>query len=508
MSILSKFISHESWTSFVDIATLRCSHVSCYELGHVWQPSCTLNAYYLTRDVFLICCGLYTPLFIGTQIILPRKFSKDSLINTSISVVRSSSFIANHVWMFFALVCGSKNIFGSWYFAQVFPIIWTVAYVSMFIEKKSRRGALALYVANIGTECLVNILHDKCYLPNIPHASVIIFTLSVSILLQHIKKQGFGSDPVSFALSLVIGRNEAKKRSPRHHTPSIDGQINENNNNNILISRRNEMTPVDQVNQTTRGSLIYSKFCQLIPECIRSTLFDGSKHETCKHRESCAQYVISGFIGPFLTAWAASSSIAVAKKITRITHDASVVTKSLTDTRNLRFGLFIGSFAAIYKGVSCYLRWKFNESADWHAAVAGAMAGPAMLLCPTSTISQTLFWKVIENYFIQATHAGYINHPHTVVKATYSLAASIIAYCVILQPKYMRPSYMRFADVVSGHKLHLINRCFVSFIVPDAIQGYENYFANLHPDLCSNKFNETVLTWLLEAKDYARRNYA
>lgn len=511
MSVLSKFISEERLTTLTDILTMSCTHVSCYEVAHVWQPSCVLNAYEFTRDVFLICCGLYTPLFVGTQMILARKFDKDAMTNTATSVFRSSAFIANHVWLFYFLICGSKKLFGKWYFAlHAFPVTFTISYLSMFIEKKSRRGPLALYVLNIGTECLMNILADKGYLPKIPYASVVIFTISMSLLLRHIKREGYGSDPVSFALRLVIGTSEASKR--RRRQQQING--NDRNENNNLISQSESQLIVqnmscdEKARHQRRNRRLDVNFNELIPKSIRPNLFNDSKHDSCKHREPCSEYVAMGFVRPFVAAWIGSSIFSVAKKVLKIRSDPSLIVTSLTDTRNLRFGLFIGSFAGIYKAVNCYLRWRYNKSEDWHAAVGGALAGPTMLFCPTSTITQYFFWKLIENYFVKATKAGYITRPDVMVKVVYSISVSIIAYCVMLQPKYMRPSYMRFADIVSGHKFHLINRCFVSFLVPEAIEGYENYFANLHPDLVTSKFNETVMTWLLESKDYARRDYA
>lgn len=512
MSVLSKFISEERLTTLNDILTMSCTHVSCYEVAHVWQPSCIVNAFEFTRDVFLICCGLYTPLFVGTQMVLARKFDKNTIVNTGSSILRSSAFIANHVWLFYLLICGSKKLFGKWYFLlHAFPVTFSISYLSMFIERKSRRGPLALYVLNIGTECLMNILADKGYLPKIPYASTVVFTISMALLLRHIKREGYGSDPVSFALRLVIGTSEAKKRRSRRRQLESSSTRNENNNN--TLSNENQqviqpMSPSERARHDRRNSRLDVNFNELIPKSIRPSLFNDSKHESCRHHEPCSEYVAMGFIRPFVAAWIGSSMFSLAKKVLKIRSDPSIILSSLADTRSLRFGMFIGSFAGVYKAVNCYLRWRYNESADWHAAVGGALAGPTMLFYPNSTITQYFFWKLIENYFVKASKAGYIKRPDEWVKTTYAISVSIIAYCVMLQPKYMRPSYMRFADLVSGHKFHLINRCFVSFLVPEAIEGYENYFANLHPDLVTSKFNETVMTWLLEAKDYARRDYA
>ena len=383
----------------------------------------------------------------------------------------------------------------------------------MKIEKKSRRGPLALYVMNIASECLLRILVDRGLVPSIPHAPEILFTATMAGLLYCIKKEGYGSDPVSFALRLVLGTAEAKIRPSKTKTrlPAITqedvmkkhlpNELN-NNNNNSKVS-----TPNTRVKPRRNMDI---NFTDLLPESMKpSCLHDLGKHSSCRHNESCLEYSVNGFIKPFIGAWISSCCMSFAKKaidVNKLRRDpVSVFTSSFADSKALKFGLFMGSFAGIYKAVNCYLRHRYDGPQDWHGAVGGLIAGPSMLIFPHQTISLYFFWKLVETLFVKAVKKGYVMKPHTLINVIYALSVSQIAYCVILQPKYMRPSYMRLADLVSDHRFHLLNRCFVTFLVPEAIEGYEEYFADLHPDFTSQKFKEAVFPWVLEAKDYCRR---
>lgn len=500
MSVLSKLLGEDFSTPF-----------NCYEIAHVWHPSCITSNYIFTRDVFLKCCLLYTPLFTATHVLFVRKYDLPSIASSGFSVLRSSAFIANHVFLFFALFCSSRALLGKFYFrVHAFPITFLISYLSLWIEKKSRRGPLALYVLNIGSECLLRILVDRGVVPTIPYAPELLFTTTMTALLYFIKKDGYGSDPVSFALRLVLGTGEAHKRTSRKRLQAGKSQSDDIMTQHLPIQGPSNNNNIDD-NVTTKRSKprknLDINFNELIPESMKPRfLQDLGKHSSCRHKESCVEYASMGFVRTFAGAWVSSMVMSLPKNIFKLRKDPlGVIGSTLTDTKAIKFGLFLGSFAGIYKAVNCYLRHRYNGPQDWHGAVGGLLAGPSMLIYPHQTISLYFFWKLVDTIFVKGVKKGYITRPDTIVNTVYAVSVSIIAYGVILQPKYMRPSYMRLADLVSDHRFHLFNRCFVTFLVPEAIEGYEEYFADLHPNFTSHKFKEAVFPWVLEAKDYCRR---
>lgn len=498
MTVLSKLLNDEFSTPF-----------NCYEIAHVWDPNCTTNAFNFTTEIFMKCCGLYGGLFIASHIVFVRKYDVQSLLSTGVSILRSSAFIANHVLMFFTLFCGSRALLGKFYFRfHAFPITFLISYVSLQIEKKSRRGPLALYVLNIGSECLLRILVDRGILPTVPHAPVILFTLTMTALLYLIRKDGYGSDPVSFALRLVLGTAEAHKRKSKRQRPNIMEahypRVIEGSSTPNKESLGDETS--SETTRRRRRRNLDVNFNELIPDSMKPRILSElGKHVTCRHRESCVEYSVMGFLRPFAAAWMGSTLFSIVKKAPKLRYDPlSVIKSSFTDTKNVRFGLFLGSFAGIYKAVNCYLRHRYDGPQNWHSAVGGFLAGPSMLIYPHTTISLYFFWKLVDTIFVKGVKQGYITNPAAIVNITYAISVSLIAYFVILQPRYMRPSYIRLANLLT-EKFHLLNRCFVTFLVPEAIEGYEDYFADLHPDHTSQKFKECVIPWLLEAKDYMRR---
>lgn len=398
-----------------------------------------------------MCLQLYGPLYVGTHVLFSRKTDLKSLYQVADSIVRSSSFIANQILVFFMLFCSSRWLLGRFYYrVHAFPLSWLAAYLSLPIEKKSRHGPLAIYVANIATESLAKMMVDKGYLPRVPFAETILFTVSMSWLLHSIKKHGYGSDPISFVLKLVLGTSEAKKRVSRSKvTPAITTVLEIDDNSN-LSDERNEVK--DDLGLNTD---------QWSAESV-----------ACIHQANCVNYVLAGFAKPFIGAFAIQSALKVVKQLPKLIKQPSAFWDIRLDSRSLKFALFVGSFSGVYKSVNCYLRRRDGRAENWHGAVAGALAGPAMLFYPNTTIATYILWKTIEELIKKYIKLGYVPFPRHLTSVTYATSVSYIMYCIIFSPKYIRPSYMAFANQLCGSKLHLLNRCLVVLLTPDAIGNY------------------------------------
>lgn len=281
----------------------------------------------------------------------------------------------------------------------------------------------------------------------------------------------------------------------------VDGHVSKGSNGARPKDRNANIVTKPAIKSTT-ANLLDKPAMNMIRKYVST-----EKHASCVHADPCLEYAATGFARPFLAAYLGSTFFSLAKKAPKIIDDPlKVITDTiLRDRTSLRFGLFIGSFAGIYKAVNCYLRWRCDGSEQWHAAVGGLLAGPTMFLNPNSRIATYFFWKLVETIFVKLVKVGHIKNPNLIIHLVYSASVSLIGYCILFTPKYMRPSYMKLADTVCDSKLHLMNRCLITFLFPDAIEGYEDYFANLEPNLMTDKFKETVFTWLLECKEYDQK---
>lgn len=63
---------------------------------------------------------------------------------------------------------------------------------------------------------------------------------------------------------------------------------------------------------------------------------------------------------------------------------------------NFQLGAFLGSFVSLYKGTSCLLRWVRDIDDEFHALVAGFLAGLSMFFYKSTSISMYLFSKLVE----------------------------------------------------------------------------------------------------------------
>ena len=82
----------------------------------------------------------------------------------------------------------------------------------------------------------------------------------------------------------------------------------------------------------------------------------------------------------------------------------------------------------------------------------------------------------------------------------YALSVNTIFYAGILEPYNVRPSYAKFLERVTQNKIHLINRSLLAVFGTNAFVGFEDFWPDLDPSLCSNEFMETVMLWKLGDK--------
>ncbi len=61
----------------------------------------------------------------------------------------------------------------------------------------------------------------------------------------------------------------------------------------------------------------------------------------------------------------------------------------------------------------------------------------------------------------------------------------------------MKPSYMKFLDRMTDHRLHLLNRMVLDVFGTDSSAGYESYFPDFDLRFTTKRFQESVLMWLL-----------
>ena len=548
---------------------------NCYEVGHTWTPHCSDAALGLGATVFLQGFKMYSGLYILSHLVFGRKTSsyidKEQVMTILESSLRSSAFLGFNAMTMLLGFCSVRKVTGKFYYTLCASLpAFVGSLMAIYIEKPSRRSALAFYVANIASECLFNIASNRGLIQTIPRGQVILFTISMTILLFLVKRHGYGSDPVSLALRFLMGSQEARSKriSERSYKEMEDqeGRVEEHREVKVyqekeekecqktqdcsedrkeekehLIKeesgKRKKNVPesfvqdVTEIQQEKKNAALppsaqtslsssttsflsnFSPSSLIVPSssCHRtnsSTLVHSfldylglsvPRHDSCGHRgiQFCDEYVTSGFVKSFTIGYLLQSGLSCVLRGKSIIKDPSVITEGFTSTRSIGFGLFLGSFCGIYKAVNCYLRHRNGSDQQWHALVGGLLAGPSMLFAPNTTITLYVTWKMIEACYSLGSENQMIPFPNETLSCIYAASVAVIFYVGVMEPSMLRGSYMKFIDRVTEHKLHLINRNLLDIFGTGASVGYEEYFPDLNPQLCSNFFMETIYVWML-----------
>lgn len=569
---------------------------NCYEVGHTWTPHCSDAALGLGVTVFLQGFKMYSGLYILSHLVFGRKtgsyIDREQVMTILESSLRSSAFLGFNAMTMLLGFCSVRKVTGKFYYTLCASLpAFVGSLMAIYIEKPSRRSALAFYVANIASECLFNIASNRGLIQTIPKGQVILFTISITILLFLVKRHGYGSDPVSLALRFLMGSQEARSKriSERSYKKMEDqeGRVEEHREvkvhqekecqktqdsledrkeekehqikgekeheiegesgkrkKNVPESFVQDVTEIQQEqkkgalppslsssptysptslsssptslsfssstssflsNFSPSSLIVPSSSCQrtnsttLVHSFLDYLGLSVPRHDSCGHRgiQFCDEYVTSGFIKSFTIGYLLQSGVSCVLRGKSIIRDPSVITEGFTSTRSISFGLFLGSFCGIYKAVNCYLRHRNGSDQQWHGLVGGLLAGPSMLLAPNTTITLYVTWKMIEACYSLGSENKMIPFPNETLSSIYAASVAVIFYVGVMEPSMLRGSYMKFIDRVTEHKLHLINRNLLDIFGTGASVGYEEYFPDLNPQLCSNFFMETIYVWML-----------
>ena len=428
-------------------------------------------------------------LYTFTQLAVQRRFDLEASCETAKSTLRSSLFIFFHAYNGSVMGCALRRTFGRFYYRVLVcaPALLS-SYLALIIEKPARRQALAFYLLNLASEIVFRMAVTKGYFKPIKHGETLLFSLSLAAWYYLLKAHGFGRDPVSAAVKVLVGREEAKSRRSAdklRNTSSTDTQT------------AAEKKPQKVTNYLVK---LLNKFAEQVDSLASSCKF-GECHPTCPHQEiSCLLYVLK----PIPTRYLLGHSIQFvlrlsAQPLKLFAEPAKTIRESLYATSSIRFGLFLASLVSTGRLTSCLLRrYSNSNSLNWHGAVSGLVAGASMLWSPKSSLSMYIMWKAVEQYYLLAVRQKRVEYFEFTILTIYAASAATILYTFALEPRFVRPSYMRFLDKLSDHRLHQLNRMVLDVFGTGSSIGYEDYFPDLDPKHMSNQFKELVFNWMIQ----------
>uniref|UniRef100_A0A8C2JG63 Transmembrane protein 135 n=1 Tax=Cyprinus carpio TaxID=7962 RepID=A0A8C2JG63_CYPCA len=408
---------------------------SCYEIGHTWSSSCTTSTLQVTAGALEVSFKIYAPLYLIAAILRRRKkdYYKKRLLP---EILQSTSFLTANGGLYIAFFCILRKLLGRFYsWSAGFGAALPASYIAILIERKSRRGLLTIYMANLATETIFRMAVTRGLVKPMKHGEVLLFCLTASLYMFFFRcKDGLNGFAFS-ALKFIVGKEEI----PTHSclAEHVYGQGSE----------RDAPPPDERLEPTSasRGSCMRAFTRKLLDSICKH----GPRHRCCKHyQDNCISYCVKGFIRMFSVGYLIQCCLKVPSAFRQAFTKPSRLLWLLYNKENFQLGAFLGSFVSIYKGTSCLLRWMRNLDDELHALIAGFLAGTSMFFYKSTTISMYLFSKLVE---------------------------------AVMEVQNLRPSYWKFLLRLTKGRFALMNRKVLDVFGTEASKQFGDFTPKLDP---------------------------
>ncbi|CAF1487993.1 unnamed protein product [Adineta ricciae] len=407
----------------------------CHEVLHPWREQCIPAAWELAKPAFRESLKIYCVLYGVTGLIKLRKVKslkqlKKVLYGLAFDTIRSTIFLGMQGLLFMPCCCAGRRLMGhiGYYNLYVDGIFCTLP--AILVERKQRRGALALYMANLAVEVLFKMgVQRKFYTP-LHNGEILLFAAASSIYTYMLKKSfEHKHNTLLFStMKLLIGEDECA--APHKIKPPSEPK---------------------------KKSLYFALFYKYL-KCVQQWPQIQNKNQpTCKHKYHCLLHVLLGFVKRFFVGVLIQLLLHFISSPLRFLRHPTLF--FLTLNRNmLSLGKFLGFYSAIYRIVSCLLRNILKHDRPAHGLLAGYLAGFSMLFFKSSTLAMYMMAKLIETVYLKYAHRGKLPFFSYFDSILYSLSTALVFHAAVVEPQAMRPAYYRFLERLTGGYFSQVNR--------------------------------------------------
>ncbi|XP_022686679.1 transmembrane protein 135-like isoform X2 [Varroa jacobsoni] len=415
---------------------------NCYEVAHPWNVNCAESSLKLFLHCYEESLKIYTPLYVAS-LIYGRQFDKQNLVRTLQSILTSSTFLSINAGSFLACFCTIRQLTGNFSLMSTACTPGFVAsLLAILVERPARRKQLAVYTCNMASEVIYNMIKFRGWITPIPHFEKFMFAVSAGVYLWLCQKgHTHPNDPVKRMFQFVVGDDEfTKGQGVPAHEVSISG------------------------NQLQQGSGDHQK----------------SLHNDV--RSSCYGYVVQGFARSFFAGWLLRAVLCL------------IATQSLSKTirykEAYKFGMFLGSFGAIFRGVNCFLRYR-GYSPQNRAGIAGCLAALSMFFSGSPSMALYLAWKALEG-----AYGAYGRPIPGASELLYSLSTAMLFYAAVFEPHNLRPTYWKFMNRISYDRFTYVNRKIFDMYGVQSSKLFGDFWPRLDMDHVSKELTERILIWV------------
>ncbi|KAI2659818.1 Transmembrane protein 135 [Labeo rohita] len=255
---------------------------SCYELGHTWNPSCTTSTLQVTAGALEVSFKIYAPLYLIAAILRRRKkdYYKKRLLP---EILQSTSFLTANGGLYIAFFCILRKLLGRFYsWSAGFGAALPASYIAILIERKSRRGLLTIYMANL----------------------VLLFCLTASLYMFFFRsKDGLNGFAFS-ALKFIVGKEEIPTHSClAEHTYGQDANMDPGID--VANTIKTTASPTGFIRMFSVGYLI--QCCLKVPSAFRQAFTKPSRLLWLFYNKE--NFQLGAFLGSFVSIYKGTSCL-------------------------------------------------------------------------------------------------------------------------------------------------------------------------------------------------------
>ncbi|XP_028278150.1 transmembrane protein 135 [Parambassis ranga] len=441
---------------------------NCYEIGHTWDPSCVQSAAVVTRSALEVSFKIYAPLYLAAAVL--RRKKKDYYLKRLLpEIFWSTSFLTANGGLYIVFFCILRKLLGGFYsWSAGFGAALPASYIAILLERKSRRGLLTIYMANLATETLFRMAVTRGIVKPIRHGEVLLFCITASLFMFFFRSKDGLSGFAFSALKFIIGKEEIPS-----HPITADPRPQERT---AAIETEDSQVLAERPSSGRKNLVAYTR------KLLESICNKGPRHRCCKHyHDNCISYCVKGFVRMFSIGYLIQCCLKVPSAFRQIFSKPSRLPSLFYNKENFQLGAFLGSFVSIYKGTSCLLRWVRNIDDELHALIAGFLAGMSMFFNKSTTISMYLFSKLVETMYFKGIEAGrfpYFPHADTII---YAISTAICFQAAVMEVQNLRPSYWKFLLRLTQGRFALMNRQLLDVFGTQASRDFKGFVPKLDP---------------------------
>ncbi|CAH1226151.1 TMEM135 [Branchiostoma lanceolatum] len=432
---------------------------NCYEIGHTWNPSCIRAILDILLGGIVESVKIYAPVYVVTG--LARRRSKRYWLYKFVpELLQSAVFLGTNAGAFIGCFCLSNQLFASFSYFTGLASGALASQLAILLERKPRRGMLAVYMFNVALETLCNMAISRGLITPRKHIEVLLFSLTAAGYAYLFRCFGGLSGIFLKGFRFLLGPEEAGRPS--------DARSLESEANRSLETEANRPATQSGKHSAWKQNLTVLRIMRLLKAAL------VQRHVLCLHKHSCARYCLQGFVRMFGMGYAAQAGLRVVSSLQAIVRSPSRLLSCIFNKGNLRLGAFLGGFVGIFKFVSCFLRWIRDQDSEIHAIPAGFLAGLCMFFYPSWTISLYLTLKLGELLYMKGIDTGHVPCITHADSLLFAVSTAVVLHACVMEPHNVKPSYWTFIQRLTRQRFGMMNR--------RTLDAYGTHASKLMPD--------------------------